>query len=90
MSAPKLTKAQRHDPRKRYGDMKEQVASGVGLTAAEWDWFDKRMRDWEPEEYERRRAESRRKSDITAAERLSNSDLQDILDRRLALKEQSR
>ena len=43
------------DPRAEYAKLKAQVDSGRGMTARQWDWFDARMKEWEPEEYERRR-----------------------------------
>lgn len=46
---------QQFDPRAEYAKLKAQVDAGSGLTAREWDWFDARMKEWEPEEYERRR-----------------------------------
>lgn len=43
------------NPREHYAKLKQQVAAGSGLTAREWDWFDARMKEWEPDEFERRR-----------------------------------
>ena len=43
------------DPRELYQKLKAQVAAGEGLTAREWDWFDARMKEWEPNEYTDRR-----------------------------------
>lgn len=43
------------DPRAEYAKLKAQVDSGRGMTARQWDWFDARMKEWEPEEYECRR-----------------------------------
>lgn len=45
----------RIDPRERYESFKVIIANGGGLTASEWDWFDARMKEWEPDEYARRR-----------------------------------
>jgi hypothetical protein len=55
-----MTKAP-FDPRVRYEQMKQQLAAGRGLTASEWTWFDNRMLEWEPDEYQRRRDAAKRR-----------------------------
>jgi hypothetical protein len=31
-----------------YLELKERIASGKGLTAREWDWYNARQKEWEP------------------------------------------
>lgn len=47
------------DPRAEYARLKAKIDNGGGMTAQQWDWFDARMKQWEPEEFERRRQEAR-------------------------------
>lgn len=49
------------DPRAHYAQLKQRVDQGGGMTASEWDWFDQRMKEWEPDEYQRRRDAASRK-----------------------------
>jgi hypothetical protein len=69
-----------------YLAMRGKVEAGGGLTAVEWDWFNARMKEWEPEKHEARRKEGHRRYCLNIARDLSTDDLEAILaERRLAL-----